>query len=317
MASIAKFVSNAIFPTIEYFRGFSSNVSAPCDPITMGCDMPNAVITDLAIKYSHSTETSSTYMVDTSQWHCIGKDLYLHSGRRGAYLHVALAEENKLMANDKVVTDVRIGDDDPNNGTDNSWEKRTSGVWVQRGNYTGDINQVVTGLDVLFGADAVDPRPDWTLLQSPLHLDNEIEIPTAKLTIRHGKPSSRPEPSKLRVREDGKFKIVQISDTHMVTGVGVCKDAIDAHGQPLPKSEADPLTVSFVKEILDVEKPDLVILSGDQLHHDILDSQSALFKAVAPMIERSIPYAAVFGNHDDEGIHALSRKLHISSPVTL
>jgi predicted phosphodiesterase len=59
---------------------------------------------------------------------------------------------------------------------------------------------------------------------------------------------------------------------------------------------------------LDVEKPDLVILTGDQLHHDILDSQSALFKVVAPLIERSIPYAVVFGNHDDEGTYTLSRE---------
>ena len=97
----------------------------------------------------------------------------------------------------------------------------------------------------------------------------------------------------------------------MVTGVGVCKDAVDGHGQPLPESEADPLTVEFLGGVLDVEKPDLVILTGDQLHHDIPDSQSALFKVVAPMIERSIPYAAVFGNHDAEGAYALSRKYFI------
>ena len=48
----------------------------------------------------------------------------------------------------------------------------------------------------------------------------------------------------------------------MVTGVGVCKDAIDAHGDHLPESEADPLTVHFIGKILDVEKPDLVILTG-------------------------------------------------------
>jgi hypothetical protein len=49
-----------------------------------------------------------------------------------------------------------------------------------------------------------------------------------------------------------------------------------------------------MEAILDVEKPDLVILTGDQLHHDILDSQTTLFKVVAPIIERSIPWAAVF-----------------------
>lgn len=94
----------------------------------------------------------------------------------------------------------------------------------------------------------------------------------------------------------------------MVVGVGVCKDAIDARGQDLPESDADPLTVDFIGKVLDVEKPDLVILTGDQIHHDIPDSQSALFKVVAPIIERSIPFAAVFGNHDSEGVHALSRK---------
>jgi DNA repair exonuclease SbcCD nuclease subunit len=94
----------------------------------------------------------------------------------------------------------------------------------------------------------------------------------------------------------------------MVTGVAICKDAIDAYGKNLPESEADPLTVDFIGKILDVEKPDLVILTGDQLHHDIPDSQSALFKVVAPIINRSIPFAAVFGNHDSEGTHALSRK---------
>ena len=49
----------------------------------------------------------------------------------------------------------------------------------------------------------------------------------------------------------------------MVTGVGVCNDAMDVNGQPLLKSEADPLNVSFVGGIMDVEKPDLVILTRD------------------------------------------------------
>ena len=119
-------------------------------------------------------------------------------------------------------------------------------------------------------------------------------------------------PVVLRAREDGMFKIIQISDTHMVTGVGECKDAIDAHGQLLPASEADPLTVDFIEEILDVEKPDLVILTGDQLHHGHLDTRTAILKLVAPLIKRSIPYAAVFGNHDDEGDRALSRKFALS-----
>ena len=49
----------------------------------------------------------------------------------------------------------------------------------------------------------------------------------------------------------------------MVTGVGVCKDAINAYRNYLLESEADPLTVKFIGKILDVEKPDLVILARD------------------------------------------------------
>lgn len=168
----------------------------------------------------------------------------------------------------------------------------------------------MTAVDILFGTDAVDPRLQWSLIRTPLQLNAQLDVPVAMLSVQRGMAKPRPvgPQATLKVGEDGKFKIIQISDTHMVTGVGVCKDAIDRNGQALPESEADPLTVKFLNEILDVEKPDLVILTGDQLHHDIPDSQSALFKVVAPLTERSIPYAAVFGNHDAEGTYALSRK---------
>jgi hypothetical protein len=75
----------------------------------------------------------------------------------------------------------------------------------------------------------------------------------------------------------------------MVTSVGVYKDAIDNYGNNLPQSEADPLTVDFIEKILDVEKPDFIVLTRDQVHHDIYDTQSAFFKVVIPMIERSVP----------------------------
>jgi Calcineurin-like phosphoesterase len=229
--------------------------------------------------------------------------------------YIALAEEKELTADDLVISDIRVGKQHPGTGSDSSWEFRPGDVWVLRSNYTGDSHSVVTGVDVLFGVDAIDPRSEWALIHPPLRLDAQPGVPVASLSIRHGKPKPRPDGPRtaLRVREDGKFKIVQISDTHMVTGVGVCKDAMDAGGQPLPESEADPLTIDFLGGILDVEKPDLVVLTGDQLHHDNLDSQSALFKVVAPMIERSIPYAAVFGNHDDEGTYALSREFSFHS----
>ena len=269
----------------------------------------DTVVTDLTVRFCSPSDRRSSCALDPHGWHRIEKELYLHTAQQKAWLYIAQTKENELTPGNLVVTNVSIGNPRPCDGSDQRWESRPGGIWVVRSNYTRTDNQTLQDIDVLFGIDAVEPRPQWSLLHRPLQLNAQAEVPIARLSVRRGTSKSRPDNPKalLRAKKDGLFKIVQISDTHMVTGVGVCKDRIDAHGKPLPQSEADPLTVNFIRSVLDVEKPNLVVLTGDQLHHDILDSQSALFKVVAPFIERSIPYAAVFGNHDAEGAYALSR----------
>ncbi|KAF7533859.1 hypothetical protein G7054_g6744 [Neopestalotiopsis clavispora] len=263
-------------------------------------DLP--VITDL---------TLSTQELDSRIWCRIEKDLYLYTSQKSkqkAWVYFRTIDEGSISVDDLVVTDVKVGDS-PVDSTASalpSWERRPFGVWISRSKFNFNAGQAITEVDILFGTDAVDPRPHWHLSSSPLQLDADPEIPGARLTMLQGRRVKSVRPT-LRVREDGTFKIVQLSDTHMVTGVGICRDAIDAEGKELPTSDADPLTVDFISRILDIERPDLVIFTGDQLHHDTPDSQSALFKVVAPIIERSIPFAAVFGNHDSEGSHALSR----------
>lgn len=275
-----------------------------------GSSCTATVVTDLDLSFGAETSLLSSRASYAGRWRRINKELCLHMADSTAWLQVAEAMENELTTDDLVITDIEVGDHCPSDSFQTSWESRPGGVWLLRSNYTGESHRVVTSVDVLFGVDAVDPRPQWTTSQTPLQLGAMPEIPVARLSVRRGEVKSEPvdpQPG-LRVGKDGNFKIVQISDTHMVTGTGVCRDAIDAHGQPLPPREADPLTVKFLGRVLDAEKPDLVILTGDQIHHDTPDSQSALFKVVAPIIERSIPYAAVFGNHDDEGAYARSRK---------
>lgn len=265
------------------------------------------VVTDLDLNFGSEAKDFSNRVTKHGRWRRIKKELYLHMSESTAWLHVAEANEDELTADDLVVTDIKVGGQCPGSSLEAPWESRPGAIWVLRSNHHRGNQRAVTGVDVLFGKDAVDVRPHWTLSQTSLQLEGRTEIPVARLSVRHGSELVVPQPE-LKARKDGKFKIVQISDTHMVTGPGVRRDAIDANGQPLPPSEADPLTVKFLEEVLDLESPDLVVLTGDQMHHDISDSQSALFKVVAPIIERSIPFAAVFGNHDDEGAYALSRK---------
>jgi hypothetical protein len=247
-------------------------------------------------------------------WCRIDKDLYLGSEASSAWMYVSRAEKEGLHADSLVATGIAVGPEPHQDCVHGSWESRNGSVWVRRSRYGSNTLPIATGLDVLYGKDAVDPRPEWELLDRPLQLEPPTTAPIPSLTVRYAANSTHPAPAThvLQAKSDGKFKIVQISDMHMVTGPGWCNDAIDAHGHILPAAEADPLTTSFVRSILRDEMPDLVVLTGDQLHHDLPDSESALFKTLSSMIDHEAPFAAGFGNHDSEGRSAMSSKCSTS-----
>ncbi|KAI6400852.1 hypothetical protein MCOR20_008313 [Pyricularia oryzae] len=62
--------------------------------------------------------------------------------------------------------DITVGD--PPQNSELLWERRPGGIWVRRGEFNGKIDDFVTKVDVLFGMDAVDPRPEWVLIRSPI-----------------------------------------------------------------------------------------------------------------------------------------------------
>jgi hypothetical protein len=296
LASAVVVLLAVMLRALEFLGVFPSRTATSSTPYTTAI-LAHPVVTDLTVCIFSPTVSPSTCKLDSRIWHRIEKELYLYASQQSAWLYVALVNKEELRAaEDLVVVNISVGEQTPtDSGT--SWESRPYGIWLLRRKFS-TIDETVTEVDVFFGVDAVDPRPQWALMQSPLQLETHPKIPVARLSVLRGRAPRSDTPAALRVREDGKFKILQISDTHMVTGVGVCRDAIDAHGNDLPESDADPLTVKFIENILDIEKPDLVVLTGDQLHHDIPESHTAIFKVVAPMINRSIPFAAVFGNHD-------------------
>ena len=92
---------------------------------------------------------------------------------------------------------------------------------------------------------------------------------------------------KLHFNQNGEFKIVQFTDTHIeLSG----RKNLEVY-QTIPK-------------VLSAEKPDLVVLTGDIVTED--DPQEA-YKRLAAIFEKyKTPWAMVFGNHESE--HNLSRK---------
>jgi len=98
-------------------------------------------------------------------------------------------------------------------------------------------------------------------------------------TVTAGKPE-------LKFNSDGKFKVMMFNDT-----------------QDTDKTVKD--TIKLIESGLDQSKPDLVVLVGDNIAgYWIGVNEQKVAKAidniVKPINDRNIPFAVVFGNHDQE-----------------
>ncbi|KAK3717479.1 hypothetical protein LTR37_005869 [Vermiconidia calcicola] len=68
---------------------------------------------------------------------------------------------------------------------------------------------------------------------------------------------------------------------------------MNAHSQSLPERVADPLTINFLKQILDVKKPNSVVLTGDQLHHEIRALRKARLEGMKEGTDRFPPHLSL------------------------
>lgn len=252
------------------------------------------VITDITVTKCGVLSVLSGCALDPNGWHRIEKDLYLKSGwTSSAYVHVQRKKEEELLPEDKVIVDVRISRLDPVTSEkgqgDERWESRPAGIWLKRSSkaQARDSQKAVTAVDVLFGADAVEARQGWQVLDTALLLGSSGETHEPRLTIRRGSPATIVKPVP-RIGKEGKFKIMQVSDLHLSTGVGNCRDA-EANEMKGGKCEADPKTLEFVGAVLDEEKPDLVVLSGDQVNGETAPDAQSVCTFVLSVQNRAFP----------------------------
>ena len=89
----------------------------------------------------------------------------------------------------------------------------------------------------------------------------------------------------LQFRSDGRFKIVQFTDIHWHNG-----------------EEPDQQSAALIARVAKTESPDLIVLTGDILAGGGCDDAAESLRQVVQTVEAcGVPWAAVFGNHDDEG----------------
>ena len=120
---------------------------------------------------------------------------------------------------------------------------------------------------------ALIPMSMFGFTKAEARTQNTTAVPFAK--------SEQQPDGTLKFHSNGKFKIVQFTDVHWVPGN---KESLAAKER--------------MEEVLDAEKPDLVIFTGDVIYGK--PALPALEEAFAPVVARKIPFSYTFGNHDDE-----------------
>lgn len=87
--------------------------------------------------------------------------------------------------------------------------------------------------------------------------------------------------SPLKFNKNGEFKIVQFTDVHF-----------QFH------NPASAVALKRINEVLDAERPDLVIFTGDVVYAAPADT--AMRAVLSCVSSRKIPFVVTFGNHDNE-----------------
>lgn len=180
---------------------------------------------------------------------------------------------------------------------------------------------------------AAAPPPPVAPLGSPSSSPSSLKLLLVVLlssfllaAVSAGAPAA-----KLRfARWNGEFKILQVADMHYANGAATpCEDVLPAE----QRSCSDLNTTAFLRRLILAEKPDLIVFTGrsslslsrflflslssansmasltgnvagagDNIFgSDANDSARSMEAAFAPAVAAGIPWAAVLGNHDQEG----------------
>ena len=84
----------------------------------------------------------------------------------------------------------------------------------------------------------------------------------------------------LKFRPDGKFKILQFTDTHYISS----------------KPELSNPMLDDMRRYIEIEKPDLIMHTGDTIYTDM--DMASFEILLRPIAEAGVPFAICWGNHD-------------------
>ncbi|TFK39994.1 Metallo-dependent phosphatase-like protein [Crucibulum laeve] len=242
------------------------------------------------------------------KWVRVPRNLNFEGGYMSGYLNIYYRRTRRQDIN--LITNIRLLPDREEPYPIDNWHQAKlslrSGLfrvpplylWYKTGKTAAEMTaeekaNIITELDILYGEDV--PWYGFEKLEPPT-MQEKGRVEATWLTYRRGvKVPPRAPP--LHFSHSGKFKVLQVADLHYSVSQGICRDTIFN-----PCERSDNLTNTLLGRVLDAEKPDFVVFTGDQLNGQgtSWDAKSVLAKFAKAVTDRKIPWAVVFGNHDED-----------------
>ncbi len=104
--------------------------------------------------------------------------------------------------------------------------------------------------------------------------------------------------------EDREIRILQLTDTQIVDATQQrYTGRLDSTSTLLWQPEnMEKLVFSYIRETVQKTQPDLILLTGDNIHGEFDDNGECLTALIECMEQLQIPWAPINGNHDNESI---------------
>jgi len=190
-------------------------------------------------------------------------------------------------------------------------------LWFTRSpSFNGSHNPIlppINEISVLWSPKSHLIQPWWGFerLNKPVFDgDNKMNHIQCDITVRRQNLLPEPPPP-LTFSQDGKFKIMQISDLHLSASDGECQSA----GEMATCSQdgADWTTMGWLTAAIKEAQPDLIVLGGDQLlgRDKTFDTISTLTKLGHFLAGQKTPWTVVFGNHDTDRSLAIEEQMYL------